>query len=106
MMLAPILAYAGLTALCLAMDRHHRQVWQRVPAPGLRIGLRVLGSSLLAAAFTACVDTAGASIGSVSWFGVLSAAGLLLVFLLPYAPRFAAGLSLLAAPATLLALVA
>jgi hypothetical protein len=41
----------------------------------------------------------------VAWFGVLAAARLVLVFLLPYTPRLAAGLSLLAVPAARIALI-
>lgn len=44
-------------------------------------------------ALAACVVTSGWSIGLLTWFGYLSVAGLALVFMLPYAPRFATALA-------------
>lgn len=83
------LCYAGMAALCLGMDRHHRQVWSRI-APRLQRGLRVAGWLLLAVALWPCIRAWGGSVGVVVWFGLLSAAALLLVLLLPYRPRGAA----------------
>lgn len=86
------LCYAGMAALCLAMDRHHAQVWRRAPRKPARRGLRIAGWLLLAVAVVPCVRGWGATVGVVAWFGFLSAAALLLVFLLPYRPRAAAAL--------------
>ncbi len=94
-MLAPIgLAYAGMAALCLAMDRHHRQVVGRVLRPGIAGALRVVGCAALTASFAAAVTAEGWARGPVAWFGALTAAGLALVLLLPYRPRLAVGLGL------------
>ena len=88
--------YAGMLALCLAMDRHHAQVIKgKKPHPPRRIGLRIAGWSLIAGALWLCSLAWGWAIGPVAWLGLLSAAALGLVFLLPYAPRLAAGLALL-----------
>ena len=91
------LAYAGMTALCFAMERHARQLrpagFGRGPAVA---ALRLLGVLGLAAAFWTCGMAWGWTMGPVSWFGVLTAAGLLLVFLLPWVPRAAALAGLLA----------
>ena len=49
-LLALSLAYAGFTAVCLAMDRHHRQVFGRPSARRTATLLRALGCALLALA--------------------------------------------------------
>ncbi len=89
------LPYAGFTALCLAMERHHEQVFgQRRIAPRLRLLLRLAGWLLLLASPLPCIALAGWGGGSVLWCGMLTAAALLLTLSLPYAPRLAAGLAL------------
>ncbi|WP_211165797.1 DUF3325 domain-containing protein [Azoarcus sp. TTM-91] len=87
---ALLLCYAGMTALCLAMDRHHNQVLRRAPAASARQGFRWAGWLLLALAVVPCAWAWGLSIGVIAWFGFLSAGALALVFMLPYGPRFAA----------------
>lgn len=87
------LSYAGLAALCLAMNRHQLQVWRRALAPGAARMLRVAGWWLVAGALLPCIGGWGTGIGVVAWFGLLSAAALALVFLLPYLPRFSVGLA-------------
>ncbi|MBB2494342.1 DUF3325 domain-containing protein [Aquipseudomonas ullengensis] len=97
MLLGGALCYAGMAALCLGMDRHHRQVWSRT-APRRQRGLRLVGWLLLAVALWPCIRAWGGSVGVVIWFGLLTGAALLLVWLLPYRPKGAAwlmGLSLL-----------
>ena len=98
-----LLAYAGMAALCQGLERHYKQVWQRLPAPGRRRALRLLGWALLAASFAASVAAWGWAMGPVGWFGQLSLAGFALVLLLPYWPRLALALPLLGAPLWLLA---
>lgn len=85
--LALFLAYAGMTGLCLAMNRHYRQVMQRLPGRRLRLILRTAGWGGLFLSFTLCVHIWGWSIGPVAWFGLLSVGTLLHIFMLPYAPR-------------------
>ncbi|SDB74044.1 DUF3325 domain-containing protein [Belnapia rosea] len=95
MLLALALPYAGFTALCLAMERHHEQVLgRRRIAPGLRRLLRLAGWLLLLASPLPCLALAGWGGGSVLWCGMLTAAALLLTLSLPYAPRLAAALAL------------
>lgn len=89
-------AYAGMTALCLAMRKHYRQVWNRDPVQAERTGLRIAGWILLIVSLALCIMSWGAAIGPVGWFGMLSVAGLILIFLLPYLPRLAVSLGVLA----------
>ncbi len=94
-MLASIgLAYAALAGLCLAMDRHHRQVVGRAVRPGSALALRLAAGVALVLSFAAAVAADGWAFGPVAWFGVLTAAGLGLILLLPYRPRLAVGLGL------------
>ena len=90
------LAYAGFAAVCLALDRHYRQVWGRPPARCTATLLRVVGYPLLGLAAVPCVAALGGATGFVMWLGVLSAAALPLIFLLPFAPRAAALLAVVA----------
>ncbi len=83
-----LLAYAGMTGFCLAMKRHYRQALGNMPGNHLRWVLRLGGWLALALSLAVCIDQWGGSVGPVAWFGLLSAAALMLVFILPYAPRF------------------
>lgn len=87
------LAYAGMTSLCLAMERHHAQVWGRHAARRAVPALRAAGWLLLALAIVPCVGAWGAAAGVVLWLGCLSAGALLLAGLLPYWPRCAVALA-------------
>lgn len=86
------LAYAGFTGLCLAMERHHEQVFGVRRIPRLRrLGLTGGGWLLLAGSLlpllTAQGTEAGAGAGITLWLGLLTAAALALALLLSYAPR-------------------
>jgi hypothetical protein len=91
------LAYAGLVALALAMDRHHAQAFGHHPGPARRAGLRLVGGALLLCAFLAATARS-ASIGAVEFFVTGSVAAMLAALLFPYAPRLAAALAAIAAP--------
>lgn len=93
---AALLAYSGFTALCLAMNRHHRQLWHRPPSPQRAMLLRVVGAALLVGSLLASTAVAGVSRGLVAWFGILPLAVLVLVGLLPFWPRIAGLLAVLA----------
>lgn len=99
------LAHAGLTALALAMARHHRQLRPSAAPPGsnARRAWRLAGAIALALALWLCRLAWGSGSGVAAWFGVLGLATLSLILLLPYAPTLAwrlgcvsAGLGLLA----------
>jgi hypothetical protein len=101
MLLALLLCYAGFSALCLSMDRHHGELLHSKPSPRRRLGLRVGGWLLLIVSIWPAVLATGWSQGLVEWCAVLMLSGLLLVLLLPYRPRLAlilAGIGLLASP--------
>ena len=101
MLLASLLCYAGFTALCLSMDRHHADLLGRKPPRRLRLGLKLAGGMLLALSLSASVSVTDWGLGLVEWFAVLMLSALLLVLVMPYRPRLAltlAGASLLASP--------
>lgn len=94
--LAFALSYAGFTALALAMERPHRMIWRRSPSLRTTVMLRTAGFALLGCAVGPSMAGLEGSTGIVAWCGFLTAAALLLVFLLPYVPRVAVGLAVLA----------
>jgi len=80
-------AAAGFTALALAMDRHHEDVFGRGKAPGAaRRWLRAGGSAGLLASLLASLAARGPAQGWVLWLGVLTAAALAVVLALSYGP--------------------
>lgn len=95
-LLALALGYGGFTALALATNRHHREVWNRAASRPARLFLRGAGTAGLAAALAACVVHAGWSVGPVLWLGVLAAAGIVVVPVLAFRPRIAAAAGLAA----------
>lgn len=95
------IAYAGLLALALAMDRHHEQVFARRPSAGTGRLLRWAGWMTLGLSLPPAVMTWGWAIGLPAWLGLLTLATAALVLLLPHAPRAALRLgpaALLCAP--------
>mgnify|MGYP001029418569 FL=1 len=101
------LCYAGLSSLCLAMDRHYADLHGRgtePPAP-LRRRLQWTGWLALAAALAWAMHLAGGGYGFVCWVGSLTGCGLLLIWLLPYAPRQAMRLARVIGAAAVLAAV-
>ena len=101
------LCYAGLSALCLAMDRHYADLHGRgaePPAP-LRRRLQWTGSLAMAAALAWAMHIAGGGYGLVYWVGSLTGCGLLLIWLLPYAPHQAMRLARVTGGAAVLAAV-
>lgn len=83
------LAYGGLAAISLAMDRHHADIHGRGKAPDhrTRLQFRLAGWFGLALSFMACIAVRGWNTGPVLWCGMLTAAAILLTLLLQYAPR-------------------
>jgi len=99
------LCYAGLSSLCLAMDRHYADLHGRgaePPAP-LRRRLQWGGWLALAAGLAWAMHIAGGGYGLVYWIGSLTGCGLLLIWLLPYAPHQAMRLARMIGVAAMLA---
>jgi SNF family Na+-dependent transporter len=101
MLLPLLLTYAGFTALCLSMPRHHDELLGEKLSVSRRQALKIAGWLLLCLSLWAAVSANGLSFGLVDWFAVLMLSALALVLLLPYRPRLAlalAGVSLLTSP--------
>lgn len=84
-LLSFIFTFIGSTALCLAMARHHRQIWNRAADKQTAWQLRFVGCSLLIVSVAVCMWALGGPIGLVVWLGLFTGCTLLLIFLLPYA---------------------
>ncbi|MDM9558016.1 DUF3325 domain-containing protein [Bordetella petrii] len=95
------LAYAGFAALCLGMDRHYEAVFDRQLPRRHRAPLQVVGWLALALSLCASAAVWGWRYGTVEWIGILSLAGLLLIWFVSYRPGAAlatGGLCAIAAP--------
>lgn len=88
-----LLAYSGLLGLCLGLERHYKQLYQRLPGAGLQRLLRTVGWALLGASLACCAQAWGWAMAGVGWLGLVSLAGVTLVMLLPYAPRLSVWLA-------------
>jgi hypothetical protein len=104
MMLGLLLAYCGLSALCLSMDRPEARQrpgswpdWPRVS--------RLVGWSLIAASFTLCL-VRGQGAGVATWFGFMSISGVLLAMLRPHAPHALRVLAVAAAAIAVIVVIA
>lgn len=105
MLLGAMLCYPGFAALCLAMDRHHQDLLGGKPGKARQWSLRLAGVALLAAAALLLMASGGWAMGLLRAVALAMASASLLVWLLPYHPRFALRLAVLALPgAVLLAL--
>lgn len=88
MLLAALLSYTGFTALCLSMTRHYHDLLSgTLTAGGARL-LKIIGWLALTFSCWAAVAADGWGFGLVQWFAVLMASALLLVFLMPFRPRW------------------
>jgi Na+/pantothenate symporter len=86
MFLALALTFIGCIALCLAMARHHRQVWGQIPNERTTLKMRCVGWFLLIIAIWICIDALGGPLGFVAWFGLFTLSSVVLIFALPYVP--------------------
>lgn len=101
MLLAALLCYAGFSALCLAMDRHHQELLGGKASRARRGWLRVGATGLFGLALACLVASVGWALGLARALAVAMASAGLLVWLLPYWPRVALGLAALAMPGAL-----
>ena len=88
------LCYAGMGALSLGMEKHHAQVWNDSPKPAQQKLLRASGWVLILLALVPSITGWNATVGIVTWAGMLSLGAIAFVLLLSYQPRIAAGLGL------------
>jgi hypothetical protein len=88
LLLAFALSYLAMTALSLAMSRHHQLLFQADPSPTRRRLLRILALPALVAGLSLCWLAEGGEIGAVFWLCQLMLAGLLLVALLAWRQRW------------------
>lgn len=95
---AMALSYNGLLFCCLAMSKHYRHVFSHAPTGTRRLLFKMTGWLMLIGSFVTSVMANGWSFGPVEWIGGLAVTGLMLVFLLPYAPRVAALFGLVIIP--------
>lgn len=102
------MGFAALSALCLSLDRHHREVFRSKPGPRRVVLLRTAGWVGLGLSLLLTGHVEGWSFGPVQWIGALTGAGLALVLLLSYRPRIvypASAVSLLVASAATVSLL-
>lgn len=85
--LAFAFVFAGFAALSLSMERHHRQVWARLPKGRAALGYRLAGFGLIAAALAPSMAAWGGSVGVVAWLGLLTIGALGVALLLTAVPR-------------------
>ncbi|MGE8321732.1 MAG: DUF3325 domain-containing protein [Pseudomonas sp.] len=88
-----LIAFAGLVALCLAMQKHFVDLLGRKPRPAQLRLLRSAGWLLLIASLLLSVQLRGWAHGLVEWTALLMAGVTLWVFGLPYQPRLLLGLA-------------
>ncbi|MGN8251668.1 DUF3325 domain-containing protein [Pseudomonas sp. SMV7] len=88
-----LITFAGLVALCLAMQKHFADLLRRKPRPGQLRLLRGAGWLLLLASLVLSVHLRGWAHGLVQWVAVLMAGVTVWVFGLPYLPRLLLGLA-------------
>ncbi|NIF85806.1 DUF3325 domain-containing protein [Comamonas sp. Tr-654] len=88
--LALALAWAGMTALALAMERHYEQLTGALELPQLhRRLLRGAAVLLLPTSLLLCLASWGCSVGVTSWIGLLSVGASGTATLLCIQPRWA-----------------
>lgn len=81
-----LLSLAGFIALALAMPKHSKHVLRRHLPDSLRRVMRGLGWALLAVALGLGIAQWQFDVGTVTWLGWLTIAGVALVFYLPKWP--------------------
>lgn len=93
MLSVALFTFAGLAALCLAMEKHFVELLGRQPRSGQLRALRAAGWGLLLLAVGLALRWRGMANGVVEWSAILMAGLTLWVFGLPYQPRLLLGLA-------------
>ncbi len=81
------LSYLSMLALCLAMPRHHRQLFSSELQRSRQRGLRLLATGLLMAALALDIFALGTSIGLVVGLAQLMFAGIAVGLVLSWRER-------------------
>ncbi|MDD2049066.1 DUF3325 domain-containing protein [Pseudomonas putida] len=92
MLAVALFGFAGFACLCLAMEKHYKELLGAAPSVARSRVLRIGGWLLLLVALSLAVHDSGWAMGLVELFAVLMAGVTLWVFLLPYQPRLLLGL--------------
>jgi hypothetical protein len=79
----------GFIWLAMAMEPHWKQIHgAKLPAAGMRIALRTLGSLCLCGALLLCLRADHASMAVLVWIMLLAAAAVLVAMTLAWQPRW------------------
>lgn len=70
--LAAATAWLGFACLCLAMDRHQRDLLGRRLSDSASRGIRLAGFAALALGLASTIATLGWGYGAALWFGLLT----------------------------------
>ncbi|WP_312934106.1 DUF3325 domain-containing protein [Pseudomonas sp.] len=92
-----LMGYAGFASLCLAMEKHFKELLERPPSAAGRRVLRIVGWAFLLVSLVLAVQVRGWAHGLLEWIAVLMAGVTVWVFVLPYQPRVLLGLAALSA---------
>lgn len=88
MTLAFGMAYLGMAALCMAMSRHHRELFETSPSVSKQRWLRLIAIALLAISLALNIQSLGVSIGLVVGVIELMFAGLTVCLVLAWRKRW------------------
>ncbi|HEY0944915.1 MAG TPA: DUF3325 domain-containing protein [Opitutaceae bacterium] len=91
--------YLGLAAAGLAMNLHHRRVFQRAPSERAKRALNAIGAVLLLTSAMLSIHATSGAVGLVTTVAMTAISGLFFSGLLALAPRW------IGVPALLLVLV-
>ncbi|MFT5789396.1 MAG: hypothetical protein ACI8SJ_001512 [Shewanella sp.] len=81
-------SYIAFSLLALAMFSHYRDVLGKAPSNKQSRGLSIAGWFGLALTYWGCTIDQGVAYGSVIYFGLLAASGLLVIMTLSYRAKF------------------
>ncbi|PKG58061.1 DUF3325 domain-containing protein [Shewanella sp. Choline-02u-19] len=81
-------SYIAFGLLALAMFSHHREVLGKAPSDKQSRRLSITGWLGLALTYWGCTLDQGVAYGSIIYFGLLAASGLLVIMTLSYRAKF------------------
>lgn len=84
LILSTLLAFGGMLALFLGLERHFKQLFTRKPHWHRLRALRLVGWLALVFSFYTSAMAWGWAMGAVGWVGLLSLAGISVALTAPY----------------------